>query len=112
MVLCRGLEGCLYLYSFEGWEKLQLKLESQPLKNKSAQRAFKRMLFASACEVSFDEEGRILVPQTLVDYAKLKKDVAVIGLGQKIEVWSKNVWAVYERKHSGTFSRHAADLDI
>ena len=91
MVLCRGLEGCLYLYSCEGWEKLQVKLESQPLKNKSAQRAFKRMLFASACEVSFDDEGRILMPQQLVDYAKLKKDVAIIGMGQKIEIWAKAV---------------------
>lgn len=92
--------------------QLYEKLESMPLKDKSEQRAFKRMLFSSACEVEFDEEGRILIPQPLVDYAQLRNDAAILGLGQKIEIWAKHRWLVYEKKQRTAFSRHAAELEI
>ena len=84
LVLSRGLEGCLNLYQADGWRKIGEKLETMALKNKIAHRAFKRMLFASASEVEFDDEGRILVPQHLASYAGLRRDAAVIGLGEKI----------------------------
>lgn len=111
-ILTQGLESCLTLYSASAWQNLKEKLETYSLKNKMDQRAFKRMLFSSACDVTFDEEGRILIPQHLVEYAKLKKDVAVIGLGGKIEIWSKNLWQKYEKKQKTTFERHASQLEL
>ncbi len=112
MILSRGLEGCLNLYPLDGWIKLNQKLESVPIKDKSGQRAFKRMLFASACDVEFDEEGRILIPQHLVEYSQLKKEVAIVGLGEKIEVWAKHVWSLYQKKQATAFTKHASDLEI
>ena len=103
LILSCGLEGCLSLYPSDAWTKLREKLELAPLKDKSEQRAFKRMLFASACAVEFDEEGRILIPQPLVDYAQLKNNVAIIGMGQKIEIWAKHLWLNYEKKEQIVF---------
>ena len=112
IILSQGLEGCLNLYPSEAWVKLTEKLESFPLKNKVEQRAFKRMLFASASNIEFDEEGRILVPQHLVQYGQLNRDIVVIGLGEKIEIWSKALWEKYQSRQKSAFARHASSLEI
>ncbi len=112
LILSCGLEGCLNLMPGPTWKKLQDKLETLPLQNKVEQRAFKRMLYASASEVELDDEGRILVPQHLVSYAQIKREVAIIGLGEKIELWSKGVWEQYQKKQGGAFKRLAAQLEI
>ena len=112
LVLSCGLEGCLNLMPDATWVKLNGKLESMPLKNKVEQRAFKRMLYASACEVEFDDEGRILVPQHLVSYAQIKREVAIIGLGEKIELWAKGMWKLYQKRQGSTFKRLASQLEI
>lgn len=112
LVLSRGLEGCLTLYLLEGWLKLNEKLESMSLKNRTEQRAFKRMLYASACEVELDDEGRILIPQHLAVYGQLRREVSIIGLGEKIEIWAKHHWQNYQKKQSTAFTRHAAQLEI
>ncbi|OGR84304.1 MAG: division/cell wall cluster transcriptional repressor MraZ [Elusimicrobia bacterium RIFCSPLOWO2_01_FULL_54_10] len=112
MVLSCGLEGCLNLYQSDSWKKIGDKLDSMALKDKSAHRAFKRMLFASASEVEFDDEGRILVPQALAAYADLKREAAIIGVGEKIEVWAKHRWAQYEKKQRGAFAKYASHLEI
>lgn len=75
-------------------------------------RAIKRILFANACSVEFDDEGRILVPQHLMDYAQLKREVAIIGYGEKIEIWAKNLWLGFLRKHRSTFTRYASQVEI
>ena len=112
MILSRGLEGCLNLYELDAWQKIGEKLESMALKNKAEQRAFKRMLYASAGEVEFDDEGRILIPQPLADYADLKREAAILGLGEKIEIWAKQRWMQYERKERRSFQRYASQLEI
>ena len=112
LVLSQGLEGCLNLYPLEAWGQLKSRLETMSLKNKMEQRAFKRMLYSSASEVELDEEGRILIDQSLVDYAQLKREAAIIGLGEKIEIWSKEKWEAYRRRQKSAFSRHADELEI
>jgi len=112
LVLTCGLEGCLNLYPSDVWKKIGEKLETMALKDRSAHRAFKRMLFASAAEVEFDDEGRILIPQHLSRYADLKRDAAIIGLGEKIEIWSKQRWTSYEKRQGGAFARYASQLEI
>ena len=112
LVLTCGLEGCLNLYQGDAWQKIGEKLETMALKDRSAHRAFKRMLFASASEVEFDDEGRILVPQHLAAYAFLKREAAIIGLGEKIEIWAKQKWIHYEKKQRGAFARYASRLEI
>ena len=112
LVLAQGLEGCLNLYTAQSWQKLNERLETVPLKNKMDQRAFKRMLFASACEIEFDEEGRVLIPQNLVEYANLTGDAVIIGMGEKIEIWAKALWEKYQKTQKKSFEKHASTLEI
>ena len=112
LILTRGLEGCLNLYQSETWKRMGEKLESMALKDRAAHRGFKRMLFASASEVEFDDGGRILVPQPLAAYAALKREAAIIGLGEKIEIWAAQRWIQYEKRQRGSFVRYASQLEL
>ena len=73
-VLTRGLDGCLYIYPMDEWESFEMKLRSLPLTNKNA-RTFSRFFVAGATTCELDRQGRILVPQTLREFAGLEKDV-------------------------------------
>lgn len=112
LILSQGLESCLELYPTDSWVKLSEKLENISIKNKKEKRAFKRILFSNASEVQFDEEGRILIPQLLVDYACLKKEAAVIGMGEKIEIWAKHLWIPYYKKQQNSFIQHASKIEL
>lgn len=80
---------CLNAYSYEQWQKLVEKIESLPM---SKSRNIKRKLFASACEVQLDKQGRILITQNLREYANLTKEVMIIGVSNNCEVWDKARW--------------------
>lgn len=96
-VVTRGLEGCLSVYTMEAW--LTIANSMKKLKaSKENVRAFKRFLFGSAAEVEFDKQGRILIPSTLREYAKLTKDVTVLGTGDKIELWDTAAYEAYAAK--------------
>ena len=89
-ILSKGLgDECLFVYSNEEWDKLTQKLNNLPL---SKARALQRFLFAGATQVQPDKQGRILVPQTLREFAGLNKDVVLTGNLTRIEVWSKEKW--------------------
>ena len=90
-VLTRGLDGCLYIYPMDEWEAFEEKLRALPLTNKDA-RAFSRFFVAGATTCELDKQGRILVPQTLREFAGLIKDVVLTGNLTRIEVWSKEKW--------------------
>jgi mraZ protein len=95
-VITRGLDNCLFLYSREEWEKLAQKLSQMPLSRADA-RGFARIMLSGAMEVDFDNLGRILVPDYLKDYAKLKKAV-VAGLYSRVEIWDEEEWKIYKVK--------------
>ena len=82
---------CLLLYPIAEWEIIERKLEALPSFN-PATRRLQRLLIGHASEVEMDNQGRILIPQLLRDYAKLDKRVMVVGQGQKFELWSDTVW--------------------
>ncbi len=112
-VVTRGLEMCLYIYDAETFHGPLLKrLENLPIKNQQDGRAFKRLLLAGAQEVALDEMGRLVVPKTLTDYAALKKDVYILGVGERIEVWDAARWNAYSKKASGTFQKMGKHLEI
>lgn len=96
-ILTRGLDGCLFLYPAKAWENLSEKLKSLPV-TQSDSRAFSRYLFGGATKVSFDNLGRITVPDYLRSYALLKKEVVVIGVLERIEIWDKQIWTKLEKK--------------
>lgn len=93
-VMTKGLDGCLYIYTLEEWEALEQKLKQLPLTNKDA-RAFVRFFFSGASEIELDKQGRALIPQNLIEYAEVKKEIVSIGVLTRIEVWSKEKWEDY-----------------
>ena len=87
-VVTKGLDGCLFVYDNEEWQAFEEKLRSLPITNKEA-RQFARFFLAGAAEVEVDKQGRILVPNILREFAQISKDVVLIGVASRIEIWSK-----------------------
>lgn len=90
-VVTRGLDGCLFGYNNSEWEVFEGKLRALPLTNKDA-RAFQRYMLAGAASVEIDKQGRILLPQSLRTFAGLEKDVVLIGVAGRIEIWNKDIY--------------------
>ena len=91
-IITKGLDGCLSIYPMDDWEAFEKKLRALPLTNKNA-RTFSRFFVAGATMCELDKQGRILVPQTLREFAGLEKDVVLTGNLNRIEVWSKEKWS-------------------
>lgn len=86
-VIVMGFEGCLALYTQEGWQKIRERLEQLPLGGRKA-RAFSRALHMDAKEVTVDGQGRITLPPALVARAGLAKEAVLLGQGHKVEIWN------------------------
>lgn len=87
-VVSKGMDGCLFVYANEDWHAFEQKLTSLPLINKEA-RKFARFFLAGAAQVELDKQGRILLPASLREFAELEKDVVLVGVGSRIEIWNK-----------------------
>jgi len=96
-VVTRGLDNCLVIYPLKEWQKLAKKLENLPTSRGDA-RSFVRIMLAGACDVQFDKLGRVLIPDYLKNYACFKKNVAILGLSNRIELWSEERWREYKQK--------------
>jgi MraZ protein len=90
-VVTKGLDGCLFVYSQESWKAFEEKLQSLPLTNKNS-RQFARFFLAGAASCEVDKQGRILLPQLLRDFAGLEKEVVLVGVANRVEIWSKDRW--------------------
>ena len=91
-ILTKGLDGCLSIYPMDAWEAFETKLRALPLTNKNA-RTFTRFFVAGATNCELDKQGRILVSQTLREFAGLEKEVVLTGNLDRIEIWSKEKWS-------------------
>ena len=91
-ILTKGLDGCLSIYPMDAWEAFETKLRALPLTNKNA-RTFTRFFVAGATNCELDRQGRILVPQTLREFAGLEKEVVLTGNLDRIGIWSKEKWS-------------------
>lgn len=109
-IVTRGLEGCLSVYTVDAWNALAEKMKKLRT-SKEKVRAFKRFLFGSAAELEFDRTGRILIPSPLRDYAKLGKEVTVIGTGDAIEIWDKEAYEDYAAKTVPAMEEIAESLE-
>ncbi len=90
-VVTKGLDGCLFVYDNHEWAAFEEKLRTLPLMNKDS-RKFVRFFLAGAASVEVDKQGRILVPAVLREFAELDKDVVLVGVASRIEIWSKQRW--------------------
>jgi len=97
VVITRGLDSCLFVFTQNEWKKLAEKLGALPFGKKDA-RGFSRLMLAGAMEVGVDSLGRILIPDYLKAYASLKKQVVVTGVYNRLEIWDTKNWEIYKQK--------------
>ena len=90
-IVTKGLDGCLFAFPKNEWQIFEEKLRTLPLNQKST-RKFTRFFVAGACMCELDKQGRILLPQTLREFAGLEKDVVLAGNLNRVEIWSKANW--------------------
>lgn len=97
VVITRGLDNCLYIFSREGWTSVAKRLQSLSFVQTET-RAFGRFMFSGAAEVEVDQAGRILIPDHQKAYAGLKKKAVFTGVSDRVEVWDKERWHAYKRR--------------
>lgn len=86
-VITRGLDGCLFAYSMEEWNKVMNKLKTLPFTKKDA-RTFMRFMLSAASICEFDKQGRINLVNSLINYAEIKKECVIIGVNDRLEIWA------------------------
>ena len=96
MVITRGLDNCLFIYSQKNWEKVAGKLEALSFAQADT-RGFNRFILSGAAEVEADAAGRILIPEHQKEFAGLKKTVVFTGVSDRVEVWDTDRWNAYKR---------------
>lgn len=97
VIVTKGVENCLVVYTEKEWEVMSQKLGSLPISQTEA-RSFTRHLLASATEIELDKLGRILIPDFLKEYAHFKKNVVICGLSNRLEIWDEAKWEDYTKK--------------
>jgi len=108
-VVTRGIDQCLSVYTLEEWKTLASKVANLPLAQANS-RAFSRLVLSGAMDAVPDRQGRMVIPDYLRQYAKLGKEVVVVGLMNRLEVWAKDVWDKYKRESEESSSDIAEKL--
>lgn len=98
-IITKGLDGCLFGFSQSEWENFETKLKTLPLTNKNA-RDFVRFFLSGAMECEIDKQGRFLISSNLRNVATLEKEVVIIGVGTRIEIWNKDKWEEYNSEEN------------
>lgn len=110
-VIARGFEKCLYVFSGVEWERLSDKLNNLSI-TKSINRKFVRGFNAGAYNVELDSKGRIVVNKKLLEYAELEKECVILGVGNRIEIWSSKVYNDYLKENADVLNTISEELDI
>lgn len=107
--ITRGLDKCLFLFTEDEWKAQESKFKSVSF-TKSEARKFNRLYFSGAVQVECDAQGRILLPKYLKDFAEIKRDIMIIGVSNRIEIWGKEKWHEYYESSKGSFEEIAEKL--
>lgn len=111
-VVTKGMDGCLFVFDNSEWQVFAEKLRSLPMIDKEV-RQFTRFFLAGAASVEVDNQGRILLPSVLRDFAGITKDTVLIGVGSRIEIWSKDRWeGTVTYQDMDEISTHMVELGI
>lgn len=108
-IITRGLDGCLFIYPNLEWQKIVAKLNTLPFTKKDA-RNFTRFFLSGAQESEFDKQGRINITSPLVAYADLSKECVIIGVNDRIEIWSGENWNEFININNDNLSDIAENL--
>jgi len=113
-IITRGLDNCLFIFTNEEWKRVADQIKQQSFTTANA-RAFSRLMLAGAMDVKLDNQGRILIPGYLSEYAKLGQKVVVAGLYDRLEVWNENAWEKYKKdteSNANDIAEHMSNLGI
>ena len=108
-ILTRGLDQCLFGYPLNEWKIIEDKLKDLPMTKKDA-RAFTRFFFSGATECEIDKQGRINISSPLLNYAKLEKECVILGVSNRIEIWSQDIWNDYFNESADSFAEIAENM--
>lgn len=108
-IITRGLDKCLFVYTKEEWEKLVKVIKSLPF-TKKKNRDFQRFFLSGATECEIDKQGRINIASTLINYAQLEKECVVVGVNERLEIWSESQWNSFIDDNIDDFSNIAEDI--
>lgn len=108
-VATKGLDNCLFLYPLSVFKQLEEKVQQLPFTRPEV-RGFARLLFSGASECEPDKQGRVVLPANLRDYAGIERDIVIIGVGNRVEVWSAEAWAAYSTNSSTSYEELAEKL--
>ncbi len=110
VILTRGVENCLWLFPPEEWKTFSENLVGSTSLLQAQSRLIQRRLIAPAQETDIDKAGRIVIPQTLREYADLRKECLILGLKKYIEVWSETAYQTYLQENEAKFKEAAEEL--
>ncbi len=111
-MVTKGMDGCLFVFDNPEWQNFAEKLRSLPMIDKEV-RQFTRFFLAGAASVEVDKQGRILLPAVLREFADITKDAVLIGVGNRIEIWSRDRWeGTVTYQDMEEITRHMAELGI
>lgn len=104
VVLSRGFEGCIWGFSKKGFEE-EAKKQLEISATEERARLLRRYLFSSSIPAELDGQGRFIIPGALLDYARIKSEVVVIGAGDHFEIWNKDLWKKHLRRVEKEYGR-------
>lgn len=107
-IVTRGLDGCLFIYSNTEWSNIINKYKELP--DSKDKRSFMRVFLSGATVCEYDKQGRINIPQSLIDYANLTKECMIVGVFDRLEIWSKDNWDNFINDNSANLSDIADSL--
>lgn len=108
-VITLGLDGCMFLFSPDDWENLSKQVSELPL-NRKDMRLFSRKFFASASELDFDKQGRIPLPQKLIQNLEFSKEVSIVGVANRVELWPTERWEKMSEEEEDSSYEQLAEL--
>lgn len=97
MVMTRGLDNCLFVYSLSSWNKVAAKLQELSFAQADT-RGFNRFILSGAAEVEIDTAGRVLIPEHQRQFAHLSKEVVFAGVSDRVEIWDAKAWKEYKTR--------------
>lgn len=107
-IVTRGLDGCLFVYPNNEWNKIINKYKELP--DTKDRRHFMRIFLSGATVCEFDKQGRINIPTPLISFAGLEKDCIIIGVDERLEIWSKSRWEEFINANEENLSDIADNL--
>ena len=110
-IVTKGLDGCLFAFSQNEWLNFETKLKTLPLSDRNA-RNFVRFFLSGAMECEVNKQGRFLIAGNLREAANLEKEVVIIGVGTRIELWNKEKWQKYNEEENASADEIAENMDM